>query len=366
VKHHYTNSQPSLSLTQNIRTTAQFIWREALRAKQSPRLLSHPDFEDARSGLGWTRLHKYIRNIEMSSLARQLERDPRNVVLKDCWGATLLHWAAYFANFEAISLLVALGADVNATCREGESVLHSALAINSVQWFNNVPDLPVQALPQRRLQRGHIDEAGFTRLEPYISHPQANSDLIELLLRSGCDPEGRDALGTSALMRAATFASSAACRALLDWGADIDGEDDNGYTALLYAVEYHSHSNVQLLVDRAASLGASLGVDFTETLFTYTVIAADIETMSILQELRLTGILMDPETVKCYWSVFMNRKDYGLRQYNSEEEEIAAFQALLDSIIPGPDHASIDTIKSFEVPGAYPEDTQEVVILDED
>jgi hypothetical protein len=58
----------------------------------------------------------------------------------------------------------------------------------------------------------------------------------------------------------------------------------------------------------------------------------------------------------------MERKQYTYRQHAPQEEDITAFQALLDSVIPGPDYSWDETVKRFEVPGAYPEDTKEDII----
>lgn len=78
---------------------------------------------------------------------------------------------------------------------------------------------------------------------------------VERLLRSGVDPNARDASGETPLMHAAAFASEATMRLLLDAGADVNGADQKGGTALMWAT--HDPAKVHLLVDRGAAVNVA-------------------------------------------------------------------------------------------------------------
>jgi ankyrin repeat protein len=320
------------------------MWRKILQNELSSRLQSHPEVEDALHGLGWTQLHECIRNNELSLLLRQLELDPQSSLLKDGWGATLLHWAANFANMDAIDMLVAAGADVNAVCKENSSVLHWALEPKLVQKDSIVTNVSAQT--------HSTVETGSKALEQRSCISRVTSDLVELLLCSGCDSKARDRFENTPLMLAAMGTSPAACLALLDWGADINTHSEHRMTALACAVQFNRHSNTRLLIDR----GASLDARFRGPLVYHTVTAADTETVGILQKAGLEGLETDAASLDMYWSWLYHRKELNSRQHASEAEDIAAFQALLDSVTSRPDRSWTDTVKSFEVPGAYPED----------
>jgi ankyrin repeat protein len=63
-------------------------------------------------------------------------------------------------------------------------------------------------------------------------------DKVAELLRSGCDPEARDARGRTALMYAAGARNAHALEkvaALLHAGASADAQDDEGLTAAAFA-----------------------------------------------------------------------------------------------------------------------------------
>lgn len=71
----------------------------------------------------------------------------------------------------------------------------------------------------------------------YGSSIRANTTEIMCLIESGADVTLRDALGRTALMRAAGNGNLKITQALLDKGADIDARDSQGKTAIDYAEE---------------------------------------------------------------------------------------------------------------------------------
>lgn len=82
-----------------------------------------------------------------------------------------------------------------------------------------------------------------------------DTQMVERALRSGADPNTRDASGATALMYAAAFASDATMRALLDKGADVNAANQSGATALMWAT--HDSDKVRLLLSRGVQVNAA-------------------------------------------------------------------------------------------------------------
>ena len=80
-------------------------------------------------------------------------------------------------------------------------------------------------------------------------------EAAEQSLRSGADPNARDASGATALMYAAAFAPAATMRVLLAAGADVNATSRNGATALMWAT--HDASKVRLLLEEGAAVNAA-------------------------------------------------------------------------------------------------------------
>ena len=80
-------------------------------------------------------------------------------------------------------------------------------------------------------------------------------EAVEQSLRSGADPNARDASGATALMYAAAFAPTATMRALRGAGEDVNATSRNGATALMWAT--HDPSKVRLLLERGAAVNAA-------------------------------------------------------------------------------------------------------------
>jgi ankyrin repeat protein len=126
-------------------------------------------------------------------------------------GSTALHWSAYGDNLEMLKLLLAAGANVKATTREG----------------------------------------AITPL--FMACTNGNAAAIERLLNAGADPKSIKANGTTALMTAAASGSAAAVKLLLDRGAEINAKETvHGQTALMFAAALDRVEAVKLLLARGA------------------------------------------------------------------------------------------------------------------
>jgi len=134
-------------------------------------------------------------------------------------GATALHWAAYNDDLEMVKTLLAAGANVNATTREGV----------------------------------------ITPL--FMACTNGNAAVIETLLKAGAGANSVKANGTTALMLAASSGSAGAVKVLLDHGAAINAKETvHGQTALMFAAALNRDAVVRLLMARGADANVATAI----------------------------------------------------------------------------------------------------------
>jgi hypothetical protein len=251
-----------------------------------------------------------------------------------------LHWAARSGNVDAVDVLLQAGADVNAVCNAGRSVLGwSSSWTISKMLLDSGADIRI------------IDNNRYDAIFHAIKS-QSSIEVIELLLvassKFGDQPLDKD--GCTYLVVAMLTNSIGICELVLEYTTDINAQDDFGFSALMYAILRNFHAGLKLLLDHGADptqLGCSR--DF----IVWVAWFGDIETMRILKDERIGGLPMEPSDVEMYWDWFRNsRSDWFLGQRAPVEEEEAAFQALLDSITPC-DPKGPPSRKHLHVPGAF-------------
>jgi len=126
-------------------------------------------------------------------------------------GSTALHWAAFNDDFETAKALLAAGANVKVTTREG----------------------------------------GITPL--FMACTNGNAAIIEALLKAGADVNSVKPNGTTALMLAASSGSAPAVKLLLDRGAKVDAKESvHGQTALMFAAALNRDAVVGVLLAHGA------------------------------------------------------------------------------------------------------------------
>ncbi|MBI4471208.1 MAG: ankyrin repeat domain-containing protein [Acidobacteria bacterium] len=132
-------------------------------------------------------------------------------------GSTALHWAAYRDDVELAQLLIAAGANLNATTRLGE----------------------------------------MTPL--FMASKNGSAAMIDLLLKAGADPNSAaTTTGTTPLMLAAASGKVDAVRTLIDRGADVNASDQTlGQTPLMFAAALNRGAVITLLAERGANLKAT-------------------------------------------------------------------------------------------------------------
>ena len=82
--------------------------------------------------------------------------------------------------------------------------------------------------------------------------PHGDADSLRQLLKSGADPNSKNAVGASALMWAVDDFEKT--RLLIEAGADVNAKSDDGRTPLIVAVgKFGSSPIVKLLLDHGAN-----------------------------------------------------------------------------------------------------------------
>lgn len=126
-------------------------------------------------------------------------------------GSTALHWAAFNDDLETTKALLAAGANVKVSTREG----------------------------------------GITPL--FMACTNGNPAIIEALLKAGADANSVKANGTTALMLAASSGNAQAVKILLDRGAKVDAREAvHGQTALMFAAALNRDAVVTMLLAHGA------------------------------------------------------------------------------------------------------------------
>lgn len=199
-------------------------------------------------------------------------------------------------------------------------------------------------------------------------------EAAEQSLRSGADPNARDASGATALMYAAAFAPAATMRVLLAAGADVNATSRNGATALMWAT--HDASKVRLLLEKGAAVNAARADGPTAL-----VAAALRGDMSVVETLLNAGADVQIGRVAAPWPATLpqialttndpalhrlfTRSDGGVRKV-ADENPPPLTRLLLTSVYswrPQPLATTAGTVNSILDAGADPNEIVNQMVL---
>ena len=155
-----------------------------------------------------------------------------------------LSGAAMQGDRDAVRLLIAQGADVNAAQGDGMTALHWAA-------FKDDVDMA------RVLIKAGANVKAETRIDAttplFMAARNGDAAMIDLLLYAGADAKSADKLGTTPLMMAAASGSADAVKVLLDHGADVNAKESaHGQTALMFAAAMNRAAAMKVLLARGA------------------------------------------------------------------------------------------------------------------
>ena len=189
-----------------------------------------------------------------------LARDPASAKITDLTGGTPLHrlYGHSSENFEIARLLVAAGADVNAKDMHGETPLHLAAS----QGASDIVELLLAHGSDPNARTNEIKYAphhsGSTPLHCVFGALNATDEVrvIDLLAQHGADVNARDAGGDTPLHEAAYRGSIPGLTELITKGANVNARNNHGVTPLHNAAFVGTPERIKLLRDKGADVTA--------------------------------------------------------------------------------------------------------------
>ena len=161
--------------------------------------------------------------------------------------STPIHWASSRGKDEVIKLLIARGADINASDKEGATVL-------MVAWMTKNPTT-INLLLKHGADVNIKDKEGWSILRHAVG--EGNGELVKTLITYGADINSKARDGSSVLIYAAgTEANIKIVNTLIAHGADVNTEDDDGWSPLMYAAGSGNIEIVKTLIDNGADVNA--------------------------------------------------------------------------------------------------------------
>lgn len=160
-----------------------------------------------------TSVHDDVARGDMDALTRKIEREPELLESRNALGKTPLHYAATFAQKEAMEFLIEQGADVSAPDGTGLTPLHVAAIVD------------VRGAARLLLDAGAAletkDSFGDTPLHAAAMHGRMR--VLEFLLARGGDASARNQEGLTPLDLARRHDQTEALERLLREDAPADG-----------------------------------------------------------------------------------------------------------------------------------------------
>jgi len=167
-------------------------------------------------------------------------------------GASLLADAAMKGDADTVRTLLKQAVDVNAAQGDGMTALHWAA-------MKNDAELAQMLLYAGANVRATTRIGGYTPL--ILAAREGYSAVMERLLKSGADANGKTMNGATALMLASQSGSIDAVSRLLEAGADVNAKEPvRGLTAMMFAAASDRAPIVELLAKRGADVTATSAV----------------------------------------------------------------------------------------------------------
>jgi ankyrin repeat protein len=157
-----------------------------------------------------------------------------------------LYAAAVAGQHEVVQLLLAAGANVNAAAKSGVTPVHAAAAAGHTQ--------VVQLLLAAGADAYAAAKSGMTPL--YAAAKAGHTTVVQLLLEARADVKGPDKFGRALLFKAAREGHPEVLRLLLSAGFSVNIANSHGQTLLYAAAAAGQHEMVQLLLAAGAKVDA--------------------------------------------------------------------------------------------------------------
>ncbi len=191
------------------------------------------------------RYYQAIRNDDLVTLRALVGAHGANV--KDSLGQTPLMMAAAFGSIEAVRVLIASGADVNAASGSGVTALH--WSVRDVETARLLLAAGADVNARSSIGRTPLVVAAST---------SGTAEMVGLLLDKGADVNIADAIGVTPLVAAAGVDDTAVAKLLLARGAAVNAKANIGgaATALLGAAYNGNVELTRVLLAHGADVNA--------------------------------------------------------------------------------------------------------------
>lgn len=233
-------------------------------AKKIAAYLSGEDVEDSEAvSAGGMTIHQAVETGDIEAIrtiaGRGGDLDAVNGNDGRYAGFTPLSIACAFLNCDAISALIAGGADVNVKDNEGHTALYFLAREGYAEKKDNINRIKeIMTLFKKAGYdiNGFVNDDSDTLLNYNCKY--GFKELIDLLLQSGADVNIANRFGETPLMRICKKDSSEMENLqviMLENGADVTAKDQNGHTALHYAAKNGSHSAAKNMAEMLFEFG---------------------------------------------------------------------------------------------------------------
>jgi len=227
---------------------------------------------NASDKYGWTPLHR-AAGAGHAEIAKALLDKGANVNAEDEDGDTPLHWAARYGKTglarillrraadakaldkkyrtparvgEIVKLVLARGADVNASDKYGWTPLHRAAGGGPAEIAKLLLDAGANVNARM--------EDGWTPL--HEAALGGDAEVVKLLIDRGANVNAKDKDACTPLHSAALARDAEVVKLLLDKGANVNAEDEDGDTPLHWAARYGKTGLARILLRRGADAKA--------------------------------------------------------------------------------------------------------------
>lgn len=227
-------------------------------------------------------------NIKMVQML--LETDAKATInAKDGRGLTALIGAAAYGDADAVKALLAAGANVNDSDRDGRTALMYTMERSS--------DSGVEIMRILIAAGANIhatDASGRTAMLHVSQNARSVSDRFKVLIAAGANVNTPDGNGQTPLMMVSGWYTEPQVRTLLDAGASINAKDKDGKTALLYAVS-QDYATPAAVTKTLIAAGANVN-EVTASGQTPLMLAAkQRDSLETIQVLLANGAVIDPK-----------------------------------------------------------------------
>ena len=276
--------------------------------------------------LGFNCIHKIVLGLDGGKLQEVLDSEGAlDVNMTDFEGRTPLSWAAQRGDTPALLCLLHHGADPNLATHKGATPLHHAVEAQTPSC--------ISPLIEHGADVSAVDHKLHTPLHFACKH-RDDAAYVAPLIAAGADANARTDYDYTPLVIAAYQNHTAMALHLLEHGADIDKQGQYSKTPVVYTVEYNSHAVLRLLLAR----GADCTIQSPErgpTIAHFAARHADLETLRILAEARISGIPVEDLEAEDFEGLVVEEiVTNRLRDGFAGEGFREAFQALIESLVP--------------------------------